>query len=110
MARVRSLEVREQSLLGSSTMLRVLAGAHHSMAVDLSDERHAHVTTAGDARARQLFSAMSGHMGYPVAPEWLATDVFPTKDAKAPSSRAQDLKALTTAIAGWGEGQSPFEV
>lgn len=102
-------DLREKSLLGSTTMLRVLAGAYHILAVDISDERHAHVTSAGDTTARELFSSLSDQMNYPISDIWFGTGLFPTRDAKAPSSRAQDLKELTRTIARWGQDGLPFK-
>lgn len=106
---ISPVELRGKSMLGSPTMLRALAGAYHELAVDISDERHAHVTKSGDAEARALFTSMSPHMGYPVAKEWLATGLFPNKDARTPSSRAQDLRSLSEVIAAWSKEGSPFE-
>lgn len=101
-------ELRERSMLGSPTMLRVLAGVYHELAVDLSDERHAHVISAGEESVRALFLGLADHMGFPVSDGWLETELFPRADAKAPSSRAQDLKRLTLNVAAWGLVGRPF--
>jgi len=95
-------ELREKSMLGSPTMLRVLAGAFHTLAVDISDERKAHVKTGGEIDARLLFANLSEEMGFPISDGWLKTGVFPGPEAKAPSSRSQDLKKLTTYVTAWG--------
>lgn len=105
---VEAVDLRERSLLASPTVLRVLAGAYHIIAVDLSDETRPHVTAEGDAKARKLFAELSGHMAFPVEDGWLATGFFPSKESKAPSSRAQDLKALTKEIADWADEGTPF--
>lgn len=105
---LEAISLREQSLLSSATMLRVLAGAYHLIAVDISDEKHAHVTDEGHAAALTLFEDLADYMSYPIAPEWMDTEVFPSADAKAPSSRSQDLKALTTTVANWAGQGVPF--
>lgn len=101
-------ELRDKSLLGSATVLRCLAGAYHALAVDLTDERRAHVTSKGHEAAVALFSELSDHMSFPVENGWLETGLFSTADAKAPSSRAQDLKKLTAQIASWATDGVPF--
>jgi hypothetical protein len=100
--------LRSRSMLASPTMLRVLAGVYHDLAVDSADESRPSVTHAGDQKARDLFSEIAPHMGFPVASGWITTGVFPDKDSKAPSSRAQDLKSLTTSVAKWADEGAPF--
>lgn len=102
------IDFRTESLLSSATMLRVLAGAYHIIAVDISDEKLAHVTGEGHQEAVALFEELADHMSYPIASEWMDTEVFPSADAKAPSSRSQDLKFLTTTVAGWADNGVPF--
>lgn len=97
------VDLRERSLLGSATILRVLAGAYHVLAVDKTDDENPYVKHVGDQRARELFTALSDHMGLPVERGWFDTGYFPDPGAKAPSSRAQDLKGLTALVARWGE-------
>jgi hypothetical protein len=100
---IRSRDLREQSLLGSATILRVLAGAYHALAVDKRDTENPYVSHAGDAKARRLFTALAPNLGLPIDPGWFATGYFPDPTSKAPSSRAQDLKGLTAEVARWGE-------
>jgi len=101
-------ELRSKSLLGSVTILRVLAGAYHSVAVDITDDSRPHVTQEGDQRARELFASLNGHMGFPIESGWFDTGYFDDKDSKAPSSRSQHLKGLATEIADWAESGAPF--
>lgn len=103
------VDLRAKSLLGSTTILRVLAGAYHQLAVDVSDEDSPHVTDAGDKKARLLFEALAPNMGLPIADGWFATGFFPEPDSKAPMSRAQDLTGLTNLIAEWGKTGKIFE-
>ncbi|WP_159806957.1 DNA sulfur modification protein DndB [Cellulomonas citrea] len=101
-------ELRSTSLLGSITILRVLAGAFHILAVDITDDSHPHVTQAGGQRARKLFASLNGHMGFPIEKGWFETGYFAEPDSRAPSSRAQDLKGLATDIAKWADSSVPF--
>lgn len=100
---IQPRELREESLLGSATILRVLAGAYHALAVDKRDEENPYVSHAGDAKARRLFTELAPRMAFPIDPGWYATGYFPEPSSKAPSSRAQDLKGLTAEVARWGE-------
>lgn len=101
-------ELRSTSLLGSITILRVLAGAYHILAVDITDDSYPHVTQGGDQRARKLFASLDGHMGFPIETGWFDTGYFADVDSRAPSSRSQDLKGLATDIAKWADGGAPF--
>ncbi|MBE9924467.1 DGQHR domain-containing protein [Cellulosimicrobium cellulans] len=102
------VELRAKSLLGSVTILRVLAGAYHTLAVDITDDSKPHVTEKGDKKARELFAHLNGHMGYPIEDGWFNTGYFDDKNSKAPSSRSQHLKSLSADIAQWGEDGAPF--
>jgi hypothetical protein len=95
--------LRKNSLLGSTTMLRVLAGTFH----DLSEE-------GLDADAIAAFYAqLDPHMEAPIRATrgkrkgsiWLKEgppDVF-APDSMAPHSRRQDLRALVATISGWAK-------
>lgn len=84
-------ELRRTSLLGSTTMLRILAGAYHELVKDLSDDE------IGD-----FFSSLAPFMKarIPRSSPWLATGVF-TEGATAPKARRQDLESLTRQIVNW---------
>lgn len=87
------VELRKTSLLGASTMLRVLAGAYHELRKQkLEDEDIA-----------SFFASLDPHMAAPVAEEsiWVTqvpSEIF-TAGASAPRSRRQDLRQLTDTIA-----------
>lgn len=102
------VELRAKSLLGSVTILRVLAGAYHTLAVDISDDSNPYVTENGDKEARELFSSLNGHMGFPIEDGWFDTGYFDDASSKAPSSRSQHLKGLSAEIASWSESGAPF--
>ena len=97
------IELREKSLLGSPTILRVLAGAYHLLAVDSTDEDKPVATEDGREKARLLFEKLAPQMGLPISDGWFDTGFFPEPTSKAPSSRTQDLRGLTALLAKWGE-------
>lgn len=89
-------ELRATSLLGSSTVLRVLAGVYY----ELTEKGYS------DDEIADLFKALAPHMAAPLAADspWLTIrpKVF-SAGASAPTSRRQDLKNLTDEIVGWVE-------
>ncbi|MZH01881.1 MAG: hypothetical protein F3745_00325 [Nitrospinae bacterium] len=102
---ISAADVRRQSMIGSITMQRVLAGVYKS----LLDDGHSTVVIG------ELFSQISKHCAIPIEAGttsgdlWLGknqnltgvqTEVF-SDGAKAPSARAQTVKALIERIAGW---------
>ena len=100
-------QVREQSLLGSSTMLRALAAAYWSLAVDASDEKAPYVSATGEHRVRNLFGSLNGRMSLPIDLGWLSTGVFPDASSSAPGARSQELKMLSSILIEWANsGQS----
>jgi len=96
------VDLRTASLLGSATILRILAGAYHELAVDNEDDDNPRVTDIGDKRARALFEGLAENMGLPISDDWYNTGFFPETTSKAPSSRAQDLTGLTKLVTIWG--------
>lgn len=87
-------ELRSRSLLGSITMLRVLAGVYHNLSDSHDDDGIA-----------EFFSSLQPHMGGPVAPGsiWLTHTTEFSLGALGPQARAQSLKQLTADITGWME-------
>jgi hypothetical protein len=83
--------LRRRSLLGSTVMLRVLAGAFHELTKNLDDDE-----------VTDYFRALAPHMGAPIetGSHWLETGVFQV-GASAPTARYQDLKELTDALVKW---------
>ena len=92
----------------SPTVLRVLAGAFHECAVDLSDERHPSLSTEGVEQIQRLFRELDGTMSYPLDDRWIETGFFADEDSKTPLSRAQDLSGLTAKLTEWAKIGSPF--
>lgn len=92
-------ELRKSSILGSSTMLRVLAGVYH----DLREKGVSVIDII------EFFRKLSRHTAAPVTSAtstgrmWLnaTTEGAFADGANAPGSRAQAVKALVTAIVDW---------
>lgn len=88
-------ELRKASLLGSSTMLRVIAGVYY----ELRKQELEGEDIAG------FYASLNPHMAAPVDEEsiWVTNipgEIF-TPGASAPRSRRQDLRQLTDTITGW---------
>lgn len=97
--RVTAPQLRSRSLLGSITMLRVLAGAFHDLYVN------------GEATEDEIvdyFALLNPHMGAPVLKEsvWWTTGDF-TEGANGPNARTQNLKHLTKEVVRWYEDGIP---
>lgn len=99
-------ELREETLLGTPSVLRPLAGAFHELAVDASDESVPRVDPAGLEKVRWLFEALADEVSLPISKDWLATGLFRDLEAKAPTARQQDLRELTRLFVLWAnEGE-----
>src|SRR4029077_9314967 len=89
-------DLRRTSLLGSTTMFRVLAGAYQQ----LSEVQH-----YDDEEIVDFFSKLAPHMTAPITVDslWVQhvpDDIFVEK-ATAPRARRQDLKTLRDALVQW---------
>jgi hypothetical protein len=86
-------QMRERSLLGSSTILRVLAGAYH----DLS-KKHG----KSQAEITSFFAKLAPQMDTPVPAEspWIQTGAMNEGD-NAPTARRQDLITMVETIVFW---------
>lgn len=92
--------LRNQSLLGSNVILRVLAGVYHSLV-------KVHDKTPGEVAA--FFSSLNDRMReIPIEAggAWMATGVF-TEGATAPMARRQDLETLAQTIVSWAAPSAP---
>ncbi len=95
-------ELRERSMLSSPTIMRHLANAYGQLALDKSDLSELKISVSGLTKTQKLYKELSKHMALPVDKNWFATGYF-SKDAKAPGSRTQELKGLSSLIVKWGE-------
>lgn len=103
--------LRKTSLLASPTILRVLAGVFHNLAIELDDDIPK-LRDGGLAAARSFFETLAPHMDAPVLDgnPWMETGVFPEEGGMAPGSRTQELISLTDTMTGWAIGKQamPF--
>ncbi len=88
-------ELRKTSLLGATTMLRVLAGVYYELGKQKLDEE----------QISEFLAVLAPHMTAPVDANsiWVAKvpgEIF-TAGASAPRSRRQDLRQLVDTITGW---------
>jgi hypothetical protein len=89
-------DLRSTSLLGSTTMIRVLAGAYHQLT---------EVQKFDDEDVTEFFVMLSSHMQVPVTKDsiWVQHvpgDIF-VEGASGPRARRQDLKGLRDELVDW---------
>ena len=89
-------ELRKSSLLGSTTVLRVLAGVYYQLA---------EVQKYDEEEVAEFFANLAPHTSAPVDSEsiWVRhvpDDIF-VLGASGPRARRQDLKTLRDAIVDW---------
>lgn len=104
-------DLRETSLLGSRTTLRVLAAAYSSLTATRDAKGHTVAPLMTREQVLAFFKELSPHMELPLESWWLDESYFPEpakpklgeapKEARAPSSRGQDLKAFAQAVELW---------
>lgn len=87
-------QLRQTSLLGSATLLRVLALVFHRVAVR-RQEQTVELIPAAVARMTRFFTELSGRMSLPISAEWFDTGVFPSRQSAAPAASSQDILRLT---------------
>lgn len=104
-------DLRKTSLLASPTILRVLAGVFHNLAVELVNDVP-QLRTGGVDAVRAFFEKLAPHMDAPVLEgnPWMDTGVFPEEGGMAPGSRSQELSGLTDTLTAWATGKKsmPF--
>lgn len=104
-------EVRANSLLGSSTILRALATAYYRLTRS-TDERDRSVTPLmGHDEVVAYFEELASHMKLPLTKgsPWLKTGVFPDPgdgEVRAPGARSQEIKQLADLVTGWAVGEN----
>ncbi len=91
-------DLRKSSLLGSATMLRVLAGVYHDLTTDDGWQ---------DEDVADFFAKLNRYMPGPVtgSSPWVTKipeDIF-NAGALAPTARRQDLKRLTDTLSTWAK-------
>jgi hypothetical protein len=107
-------DLKDESLLGSVTTIRCLAGSYHELAISraksgqLSWNREGHaqfVEMLTDAAKKMRITATSD--GKSIAKSWAETGCFNTGEV-APRSRAQDLRNLSALFTLWAKSGQVF--
>jgi hypothetical protein len=94
--------LRENYMLGSGTIWRCLSGAFYETCVIIDDDEGTIEVDRSQLRKFEKFLILFGeNMALPISREWFATNLFPLKRSKAPSSRAQDLEAMVGLMSAW---------
>lgn len=101
-------ELRSDSMLGSPTILRMLAGTYFGVAIDSTDPKHLSTIPVGQEKVRILFKQLEPWMGLPLAQEWFDTGFFPERTSRAPLSNTQTLKGMTELLTGWAQSGRVF--
>jgi len=100
--RMRPETLRENYMLGSGTIWRCLSGTYYETCVIIDDEEGTIEIDRSQLKKYEKFLGLfSENMTLPISREWFATNLFPIKRSKAPSSRAQDLEAMVGLMSAW---------
>ena len=91
-------ELRRESLLGSATMIRVLAGAYHELVIA---ERDSDRMTAGEAT--KFLGGLAGHMGAPIVDSGPWSPGLFLDSGMAPQASQGGIKKLVDAIVEWSD-------
>ena len=101
--------LRENYMLGSGTIWRCLSGAFYETCVIVDDDEGTIEIDRSQLRKFENFLGLFGeNMNLPISREWFATNLFPLKRSKAPSSRAQDLESMVGLMSAWTENGRLF--
>ena len=109
------ITLRQESLLGSITIWKALAGSYNDLAVTVVDNKFLKWDQDGHQNFIRMMSDVSKKMkittvdgSKSVASSWAATGVFNAGEV-SPQSRSQDLKALSALFTAWAKSGIPFE-
>ncbi len=107
--------LRQESLLGSITIWRCLAGAYHDIAITKGQNHHLSLSKDGRddfvVMATQAIKKMkftTTASGKSLNTSWYKTECFNPGEL-APRSRAQDLKTLSALFTAWTKSGSIFD-
>ena len=108
------MTLREESLLGSVTIWRCLAGSYNDLAITLVDNRELRWNKSGHEKFVAMLSEVQKKMKITniegqkrIISAWSETDCFNPNET-APRSRSQDLKNLSALFTAWAESGTPF--
>jgi hypothetical protein len=91
-------ELRRDSLLGSATMVRVLAGVYYDLVRKEDGPRRS------DDEVTKFFEKFADHMEVPIEDGWSATGLF-KESGMAPEASQGDLRKLVTTVVEWEESE-----
>lgn len=104
-----------ESLLGSMTIWRCLAGAYHELAVEVVDNKSLRWKESGHEKFVTMATAAINKMQIvekdgqrTLNAGWYQTDCF-NPSGLSPLSRTQDLKGLTNLFVAWAESGQVFQ-
>jgi hypothetical protein len=92
-------DLRKQSLLGSATMLRVLALVHFELTKNIP-------SPFTNEEVEEFYKALAPHMGVPVETMWRDTGVF-LEGGTAPGATQGAIRKLTDTIVNWARNGLP---
>lgn len=108
------MTLREESLLGSITIWRCLAGAYNDLAVKMVDNKQLIWSRAGHEKFVKMLSELYKRMKITttdgkksIQGAWTETGCFNPNET-APRSRSQDLKNLSALFTQWAENETIF--
>ena len=104
-------DLRRSSLVGSATMLRVLAGAYNELTTPLPRKRGEQPPPPmSDQEVADFLAKLCPYMAAPVkAPLWINTGIV-AEDAYAPKARGGDILRLAAHVVEWARsGNVPVD-
>jgi hypothetical protein len=108
--------LRENSLLGSGTIWRCLAGAFHNFCVtdkmiteDSVKRNKLSLNKARLSEYENFLKQLSSNSVLPISKQWFATGYFPKKTSSGPTSRSQDLLGMVKLFQSWIESGELFK-
>jgi hypothetical protein len=104
---ISAIWIRENSLLGSGTIWRCLAGAFHETCV-IDDESTLSIDSSMYKSYEKFIQFFALDSKLPISSKWFATDLFPSKKSSAPTSRSQDLLDLVNLFQLWIQNEELF--
>lgn len=104
---ISAVWIRENSLLGSGTIWRCLAGAFHETCV-VDDESTLSIDSSMYKSYEKFIQLFALDSQLPISTKWFATDLFPSKKSSAPTSRSQDLLDLVNLFQLWIQNEELF--
>jgi hypothetical protein len=107
--------LRHDSLLGSVTIWRCLAGSYNDLAVEIVDNRRLEWDKAGHEKFVEMLKETSKKMkitstagSKKILGNWAETGCFNPGEA-SPRSRSQDLRNLSALFSAWAESGTVFQ-